>query len=121
MTTVLSAARDPRVRAVVDFIQADPSRGWDVSSLARGVGLSPSGLRLVFKRDMGESPLKYLRRVRLERARSLLCSSHMSVKEIMVAVGCHDASHFVRDFERAYELSPARYRRRARAPQAADR
>lgn len=121
MATALSAARDPRVRAVVDLIQTDLSRDFDVSSLARAVGLSPSGLRLVFKRDIGEAPLRYLRRLRLERARSLLCSSNLSVKEIMVAVGCQDASHFVRDFERAYELSPARYRRRARAPQAAGR
>jgi AraC-like DNA-binding protein len=46
----------------------------------------------------------------MERAKDLLESSFLSVKEIAYQVGLNDESHFVRDFKSTYGLSPAIYR-----------
>ena len=55
-------------------------------------------------------PIRYLRLLRMERARNLLESSFLSVKEIAYQVGLNDESHFVRDFKSTYGFSPALYR-----------
>jgi len=46
----------------------------------------------------------------MERAKDLLESSFLSVKEIAYQVGLNDESHFVRDFKSTYGFSPALYR-----------
>ena len=46
----------------------------------------------------------------MERAKHLLESSFLSIKEIGHLVGLNDESHFVRDFKKAYGLSPKCYR-----------
>lgn len=48
----------------------------------------------------------------MERAKHLLESSFLSVKEIAFQVGLNDESHFVRDFKSTYGFSPALYRSR---------
>ena len=55
-------------------------------------------------------PIRYLRLLRMERAKDLLESSFLSVKEIAFQVGLNDESHFVRDFKSTYGFSPALYR-----------
>jgi len=60
-------------------------------------------------------PIRYLRLLRMERAKVLLESSFLSVKEIAFQVGLNDESHFVRDFKSAYGYSPALYRSRFRS------
>ena len=101
---------DPRVHALIHTLHGDLTQQVPVSRLALLVGASPSRLRALFKRDTGLPPSRYLKHLRLDHARTLLCTTHFSVKEIMVAVGCADESHFVRDFEKSYGHSPKRYR-----------
>ena len=48
----------------------------------------------------------------MERAKDLLESSFLSVKEIAYQVGLNDESHFVRDFKATYGYSPSLYRSR---------
>ena len=55
-------------------------------------------------------PIRFLRLLRMEKARHLLESSFLSVKEIAYQVGLNDESHFVRDFKSTYGSSPALYR-----------
>jgi len=57
--------------------------------------------------------MQYLRLLRMERAKYLLETSFLSVKEITHSVGLNDESHFVRDFKKAYGAPPARYRMRS--------
>jgi transcriptional regulator GlxA family with amidase domain len=108
--TATEALIDHRVRTVIQLLQNNPAQQIALDELAASIRISPAGLRLLFRRHVGISPLRYLKQLRLERARVLLCTTHLSVKEVMVTVGCADESHFVRDFEKTHGLSPARYR-----------
>jgi transcriptional regulator GlxA family with amidase domain len=56
------------------------------------------------------APLQYLRAVRMKRAKQLLETTFLSVKQIMIEVGLRDESHFVRNFKVTYGLPPARFR-----------
>jgi Helix-turn-helix domain len=56
------------------------------------------------------SPIRYLKQLRMEKAKHLLETSFLSVKEITFRVGINDDSHFVRDFKKAYGKAPTQYR-----------
>ena len=59
---------------------------------------------------MGTSPEKFVTQVRLERAKELLETEFLTVKEVMNQVGMSDASFFARSFRTAYGITPGRYR-----------
>jgi len=81
-----------------------------LAEFAQSVNLSVWRLCHIFKTDVGMPPMRYLRGLRMERAKDLLESSFLSVKEIAYRVGLNDESHFVRDFKSTYGSSPALYR-----------
>ena len=91
----------------------DDVRGeLSLGEFAQTVNLSVWRLCHIFKSDVGMPPIRFLRQLRMERAKDLLESSFLSVKEIAFQVGLNDESHFVRDFKATYGYSPALYRSR---------
>ena len=89
----------------------DDVRGeLSLAEFAQSVNLSVWRLCHIFKSDVGMPPIRFLRQLRMERAKDLLESSFLSVKEIAFQVGLNDESHFVRDFKSTYGYSPALYR-----------
>jgi transcriptional regulator GlxA family with amidase domain len=101
---------DQRVLRVIALMEESLHRGWSAGRLAEHVNLSPSRLQQVFKEETGLPPARYLRLLRMQRAKELLETSYLSVKQVMARVGVADESHFVRDFKKTYGLTPARYR-----------
>jgi transcriptional regulator GlxA family with amidase domain len=103
---------DPRIDWAVVEIGRRMGDGITVADLARAANLSQSRFGDLFSQQMGMSPGRYLRHRRLERARLLLQSTYLSVRQVMAAVGFNDPSHFSRDFRRAYGASPRAWRAR---------
>ena len=101
---------DRRVQAIINIIERDMGRDLPLEALAAHVNLSPSRLSSIFKMEMGISVKQYLKSRRLVRARGILENTFLSIKETMASVGISDESHFVRDFEKEFGLSPSRYR-----------
>jgi AraC-like DNA-binding protein len=101
-----------RVQKVIALAEESLHKGWSPASLAALVNLSPSRLHQLFKEETGMPPARYLRRLRMCRAKELLETTHLSVKQVMTVVGLTDESHFVRDFKKSCGLTPARYRER---------
>ena len=102
---------DPRIRIVLDFLNANLHRRIRLAELAEAAKISPSRLSHLFKTEMGLSPGQYLMRLRMQKAGTLLATSRRSVKEIMAIVGYDNKSHFVRHFRRSFDLAPSEYRR----------
>jgi len=105
---------EQRVRAVIAFMNANLHRKLTAGQIAQSVHLSPSRLREIFKEQTGTSLTKYRSELRLERAKHLLETTFLSVKEVAASVGINGVSHFVRAFAKAYHTSPARYAERHR-------
>ena len=101
---------DKRVEKIIEMMREDVSGELSLGEFAQSVNLSVWRLCHLFKSDIGMPPMRYLRVLRMERAKGLLESSFLSVKEIGFRVGLTDESHFVRDFKATYGLSPACYR-----------
>ena len=101
---------DKRVEKIIQMMREDVRGELSLGEFAHSVNLSVWRLCHIFKSDVGMPPIKYLRLLRMERAKGLLESSFLSVKEIAFQVGVNDESHFVRDFKSTYGFSPAIYR-----------
>jgi AraC family transcriptional regulator, arabinose operon regulatory protein len=103
-------SKDRRVETVTDLL-SQTRRSGTFDDLARRVNLSSSRLRHVFKNEVGQSLRSFAKAQRLARARDLLETTYLSVKEVAAAVDAGDASHFARDFKIAFGLSPANFRK----------
>jgi transcriptional regulator GlxA family with amidase domain len=101
---------DLRVQKIQQMMRENLHRELSLGKFARSVNLSVWRFCHVFRSEVGMSPIQYLRFLRMERAKHLLESSFLSIKEIGHLVGLKDESHFVRDFKKAYGLSPKCYR-----------
>lgn len=110
MKRSIRADMDRRVETALHLMKGNLQQKTSLSGIAACVNLSASRLSHLFKTETGVSPAKYLKHARMERAKQLLETSFLSVKQIMVAVGINDSSHFVRSFKNAYGLTPTDYR-----------
>jgi AraC-like DNA-binding protein len=105
---------DP-VERTVSFIATHYDRPLDVAWLAANVSfVSPGHLGRLFRKQLGGSPLRHLKQVRLECAAQLLWSGVEAVADVARRVGYRNASHFVRDFRRMFGVTPLTYRRRGK-------
>jgi AraC-like DNA-binding protein len=74
--------------------------------LPRAIGASRSTLLRTFRRELGESPLAYLRTRRLDEALMLLKSRHLRVSEISTLVGYSNLAAFSHAFRERFGLRP---------------
>jgi|SRR5688572_27130454 transcriptional regulator GlxA family with amidase domain len=102
---------DGRVSWAIGEMERRITESLSVRELAAGANLSQSRFTHLFRAETGRAPAKYLRDLRLARARDLLESTLLSVKQVRASVGINDASHFTRDFRRAYGVTPRAWRR----------
>lgn len=101
---------DRRVQHVILMIESDIQRDYTLAEMAYAVNLSTSHFYHLFKSETGMAPTRYVKEFRMSKAKELLETTFMSVKEIVTLIGAHDGSHFVRDFKRHYNLTPTQYR-----------
>ena len=107
----LASARDVEVGKALTLIHHRHAHPWTVAELAREAGLSRTVLSERFRHFLGESPMAYVMRWRLQLgARALTATSH-SVAQIASEVGYESEAAFNRAFKREYGLPPATYRR----------
>lgn len=80
-------------------------------SLAKLSGFSPADFRQKFYRAFGISPIKYLVKLRMEKANNLLKNSSLNIKTIAVQTGFNSAHAFSRTFTRHFGISPRKLRK----------
>jgi AraC family transcriptional regulator len=96
-----------------DLLHDEPGP-QSLSELARRIGLHPIYVARAFRARFGCAVGDYVRCLRVERARRLLHHTRLPLAEIAAQAGYSDQSHMTRDFRRAFDQSPAAYRRAAR-------
>jgi AraC-like DNA-binding protein len=102
----------PAVRAARDLLAAAPAERTSVAAIARRVGLSPSHLAHAFAAQLGETPMRFLERCRIDRAKQLLVGTARPIAGIAADCGFADPFHFSTRFRRLVGVPPRVYRRR---------
>ncbi len=81
-----------------------------VNDIAQEVNLSESHLFLIFRKELGISPILYLNNYRLSIAADELLKTDKTITEISDMVGIEDSIYFNKMFRKAYQMSPSKYR-----------
>ena len=113
-TSWLHALRDPLVARALAVMHARPAAPWTIDGLAREVSVSRATLTRRFTRLVGEAPLTYLTRWRMDLAARQLRDSGDAVSRIAHSVGYTSEFAFSRAFTRLRGVAPGRYRAEAR-------
>jgi AraC-like DNA-binding protein len=111
-----AGVRDPIVGRALGLLHARMRQRWTAEALAREVGLSRSALAQRFTRIMGEPPIRYLARQRLQVAAQRLKDSSDPIACIAFDVGYESEAAFNRAFKREFGVPPASWRKRANEP-----
>src|SRR4051794_1650830 len=104
------ASRDDhftRIARVLRYIHTEYSKPLDVEELARRAGMSVSVFHHHFKLVTACSPLQYIKRIRLDRARALMTLDGYNAGAAAHAVGYESASQFGREFKRLFGTTPS--------------
>lgn len=104
--------RDDQIATAQRHLQREYRSAPSIPQLAKRVGMSQRSFERKFKAATGDTPLEYLQRVRVERAKHLLEDSSATFGQIASEVGYEDPSSFRRLFIRRTGLSPSVYRSR---------
>jgi AraC-like DNA-binding protein len=107
----LAGLRDRFVGRTLALIHSRPSHAWTVEELAGTVGLSRSALAERFTALVGQPPMQYLTRWRLQLAANLLRSGSRNVASVAADVGYDSEAAFNRAFKRELGTTPAAWRR----------
>jgi AraC-like DNA-binding protein len=106
----LAGLRDPFVGRALAALHDRPAEPWTVESLAREAALSRSALAERFAHLVGEAPMQYLTRWRMQLAATLLRTRAASVFEAAVEVGYASEAAFSRAFKKIVGVPPAAWR-----------
>jgi len=107
------AAEEPHylaIQSAKDALNANLAAEVDWQSIAEGAGMSLSTFRRHWLEQVGDTPARFLTRLRMEEAARQLVTTGRPIKEIAQRVGYPDALHFSRVFRNCYKASPRDYR-----------
>ena len=107
----LAALRDPLSARALALMHESPSRPWTLDTLARELHVSRATLARRFTSHVGEPPLSYLTKWRMELAAARLRETDASTAQIAREVGYTSEYAFNRAFSRTRGQPPGRYRR----------
>ncbi len=117
-TRLLSEARDLRsneaarpIRIAKQYVMQHYQEPITLETVCEDIGFSVNYFSTLFKRETGEGFAKYLTRVRMEEAKTLLRETSLPVAEICGRVGYSDRKHFTHTFHKDTGLNPAEYRK----------
>ena len=91
----------------LELIHGDFRNALSVEDLAKEAAMSVSSFHRTFKDVTGETPLQYLKKVRLLKAKSLLVYEGKRVEEAAHEVGYASPSQFSREFKRYFSVPPS--------------
>ena len=105
------SVREQIVRAQA-FLNDHLAEAVDFETLAQSFGIPYRTFRYLFRKEVGASPLQYQLERRLVRAKNLLASTDLPVKEIAESLGFGSTWYFSHFFRQRVRQSPATYRTR---------
>jgi len=107
---------DIKVECALDFIQQHYLEPISLKDVANAIHCSPSHLAFLMKQETGYTVGQWVTRSRLTQACSRLVHSNQDISQLVYELGWHDVTHFIRQFKKAYGITPAAWRKQQRQP-----
>ena len=101
-----SASVPPALQITLTMIDLELDRPHALTGLARRAGISPNHLLRLFRTHCGTTVMGWVRRRRGARARTLLTTTNLPIRDIAQAVACVDLQSFNKLVRRECGCSP---------------
>lgn len=101
-----------KLNSVLNHINRNLSRNFTIEQLAQIAHFHPNYFIRFFRKHMGISPMHYINKMRIEKAKRLLDSTGLTVTEIADSVGIYDVYYLSRLFKDYTGFSPTEYRKK---------
>lgn len=105
---VLRNGGSTSIMRVVRYLQENYNKQHNITSITRYAGMSKSALHHVFERFVDQSPIQYLKKIRLHQVRLMIVGKGYNASEAAHEVGYNSSSQFSREFKRQFGLPPSR-------------
>jgi len=100
------------VEQIVSYFEDHYNEKISLDRIAENMYLSPFYISKIFKSETGDTPIRHLINIRLEKARELLEHGYEgSIQEVASSVGYDDAYHFSKLFKKRYGITPTQSRK----------
>ncbi|MBU3191052.1 AraC family transcriptional regulator [Clostridium bowmanii] len=96
------------VNTVLEFINDNYMYNLSLDVISKNMYLSPVYISKIFKESTGDSPINYLIKLRLSKAKSLLEIGDQAINKVCIAVGYADVYYFSKLFKKYYGCSPSK-------------
>jgi AraC family transcriptional regulator len=110
MSSTLRLSYQGRLQKVSEYLHAHLHEELDLNRLADVACMSPYHWHRIYQSYFGESVVATVKRLRLQRAASLLIQSELAIAEVAQQAGFANLQSFTRMFAEVYGLTPGRYR-----------
>lgn len=110
------AIHDPVVGRAMAAIHARPDNDWSVQHMAQEVAMSPSRFAARFAETLGDSPMSYVTKLRMNVACKLLATSQAKIEQVASDVGYDSAAAFNRAFKSHLGVAPGAWRTQRQLP-----
>ncbi|WP_421752572.1 helix-turn-helix domain-containing protein [Croceimicrobium sp.] len=97
--------------AAVDYLSQHLTESIAMKDIAAKACMSRAKFFAKFKEMYGETPARFLQRLRLEKARQLLLNTEASISEVAMSCGFENLSHFTTAFKKETGQTPGQYRK----------
>lgn len=94
------------ISKIADDIYINYKEKYDINTLAKTANMSTSYFHNLFKEITGMSPIQYVKKIKLHKARELLLSPKITAKSVAYEVGYDSLSQFNREYKRMFGHTP---------------
>ncbi|MWV42678.1 helix-turn-helix domain-containing protein [Paenibacillus sp. HJL G12] len=114
--TAVSPSAEPSgwIHDCLDFMELHATEGISVQQVAAFAGVHRSYFSNMFAHEVGMPPLKYIQKIRMDKAKKLLQETDATVTEIALSLGYPNLYSFTRAFKIYYHVSPLAIRKAKR-------
>ena len=106
---------EPQLAAALEALHQKPGQAWTLDELARVARMSRSVFAARFQESVGETPIGYLTRVRIETSKGMLLRSELTIAAVASGLGYESQAGFSRAFRRHTGTTPGRWRAEAKS------
>ena len=99
-----------RMKNMLQYIDEHYSDNITINEIAESVSLSVSECLRCFHRNIGTTPIQYLKSFRIKKAAELLTNTDMKIVDVGIVCGFQDMSYFAKTFRNIYGCTPSKYR-----------
>lgn len=104
----------PKIHAAIKLMIENIEYPLSISELSNSVGITVRSLERGFKQQLGSSPARHYRKMRLERAKQLLWHSNMSILQVSILTGFPSPSYLSRLYREEFGVLPSAERKKSR-------